>query len=201
MEDTIAPTPKKAAPRKTAKAPAKITKAAKTVKSAPTKAAKTVKKPVKTEKVTKSPVKKTAVTKKEAPVKKTLKAVPLPKEPKTAKAAKTDILSIILGSLDQDKGEDIVSIDLGGKSSIADYLVIATGRSTRHVSSMAEKLRDRLAKEGIKAKLEGQRTGDWVIVDAFDVIVHIFRPEVRSFYNLEKLWGADFSTMDYTLYK
>ena len=104
-------------------------------------------------------------------------------------------------ALDQDKGEDIVSIDLAGKTSIADHMVIVTGRSSRQVGGMAENLRDRLAKEGIKARLEGLENGDWVIVDAGDVIVHIFRPEVRVFYNLEKLWAADFSTVDYTLYK
>jgi ribosome-associated protein len=103
--------------------------------------------------------------------------------------------------LDQDKGENIVSIDLAGKTSIADYMVIVTGRSSRQVAGMAEKLRERLATEGIRARLEGQDTGDWVIVDAGDVIVHLFRPEVREFYNLEKLWSADFSTVDYTLYQ
>lgn len=103
--------------------------------------------------------------------------------------------------LDQDKGENIVSIDLSGKTAIADYMIIVTGKSTRQVIGMAEKLRARLGDEGIKARLEGQNTGDWVIVDAGDVIVHIFRPEVREFYNLEKLWSADFSTVDYTLYQ
>lgn len=104
-------------------------------------------------------------------------------------------------SLDQDKGEDIVSIDLSGKSSIADFMVIATGTSSRHVASMADKLIDRLAKTGRKARAEGKDSGDWVIVDAGDVIIHLFRAEVRNFYNLEKLWMADFSTSDYTVYK
>lgn len=103
--------------------------------------------------------------------------------------------------LDQDKGENIVSIDLTGKTTIADYMIIVTGRSSRQVISMAEKLRDKLAAEGCKARIEGQDGGDWVIVDAGDVIVHLFRPEVRTFYNLEKLWSADFSTVDYTLYQ
>ncbi len=103
--------------------------------------------------------------------------------------------------LDQDKGENIVSIDLAGKTSIADYMVIVTGKSSRQVVGMAEKLRERLSAEGIKARVEGKDSGDWVIVDAGDVIVHLFRPEVREFYNLEKLWSADFSTVDYTLYQ
>lgn len=108
---------------------------------------------------------------------------------------------LIMAALDKEKGEDVVSIDLSGKTALADYMVIVTGTSSRQVTAMAEKLRDSLSKEGIKARLEGMETGDWVIVDAGDVIVHLFRPEVRSFYNLEKLWSTDFSTTDYTLYK
>lgn len=87
-----------------------------------------------------------------------------------------------------------------GKTAIADYMVIASGTSSRQVSATANKLRDTLSKEGIRAIVEGATTGDWVIVDAGDVIVHIFRPEVRTFYNLEKLWGTDFSTVGYNLY-
>jgi ribosome-associated protein len=115
--------------------------------------------------------------------------------------AKHKLHALVMQALDQDKGENIVSIDLAGKTAIADYMVIVTGRSTRQVVGMAEKLREKLSKEGVRARLEGQDTGDWVIVDAGDVIVHIFRPEVREFYNLEKLWSADFSTVDYTLYQ
>lgn len=103
--------------------------------------------------------------------------------------------------LNQDKGENIVSIDLAGKTSIADYMVVVTGRSSRQVSAMAAKLRDKLSDAGIKARVEGQQAGDWAVVDAGDVIVHIFRAEVREFYNLEKLWAPDFSAVDYTLYK
>ncbi|MEZ0226164.1 MAG: ribosome silencing factor [Alphaproteobacteria bacterium] len=109
--------------------------------------------------------------------------------------------NLVMKLLDQDKGENIVSIDLSGKTAIADYMIIVTGKSTRQVIGMAEKLRARLSDEGVKARLEGQTTGDWVIVDAGDVIIHLFRPEVREFYNLEKLWSADFSTVDYTLYQ
>lgn len=108
---------------------------------------------------------------------------------------------MIVKALDQDKGDNIVSIDLAGKSALADFMVIVTGTSSRHVTGMAEKLKQRLSKEGITARIEGADTGDWVIVDAGDVIVHLFRAEVRTFYNLEKLWSTDFATTDYTLYK
>jgi ribosome-associated protein len=132
---------------------------------------------------------------------------PISKKPRDSKSEKTPvkkssvIYDLIMAALDKEKGEDVVSIDLSGKTALADYMVIVTGTSSRQVTSMAEKLRDALSKEGVKARLEGMETGDWVIVDAGDVIVHLFRPEVRSFYNLEKLWSTDFSTTDYTLYK
>jgi ribosome-associated protein len=92
------------------------------------------------------------------------------------------IHDLIIQSLDQDKAEDIISIDLTGKSSLADRMVIATGRSSRQVASMAEHLKERL---------KGLPQADWVLIDAGDVIVHLFRPEVRAFYNLEKMWAAD----------
>ena len=99
------------------------------------------------------------------------------------------ILAAVLQSLDDDKGEDIVQINLRGKSEMGDYMVIASGRSTRQVSAMAEKLADKLKQElCIISKTEGKETGDWVLVDTGDVIVHIFRPEVREFYQLEKMW-------------
>lgn len=99
------------------------------------------------------------------------------------------ILAAVLQSLDDDKGEDIVQINLRGKSEMGDYMVIASGRSTRQVSAMAEKLTDKLKQDlGIISKTEGKETGDWVLVDTGDVIVHIFRPEVREFYQLEKMW-------------
>jgi ribosome-associated protein len=93
-----------------------------------------------------------------------------------------------------------VSLDLKGKTAIADYMVIATGTSSRQVAGVAAKLRDKLAAEGYRARIEGQQGGDWVILDAGDVIVHLFRAEVRAFYSLEKLWGTDFSTVGYNLY-
>jgi ribosome-associated protein len=102
------------------------------------------------------------------------------------------LLERILSSLSDDKAEDVVQIDLRGKTSIGDYMVMASGRSTRQVAAMSEKLMDRLKQEfRISCKVEGKDTGDWVLIDTGDVIVHIFRPEVREFYNIEKLWAAD----------
>ena len=98
-------------------------------------------------------------------------------------------LTRVLNSLSDDKAEDVVSIDLRGRSELADYMVIASGRSSRQVSAIAEKLTDRLKQDaGILCKVEGKDQGDWVLIDAGDVIVHIFRPEVREFYQLEKMW-------------
>ncbi len=84
-----------------------------------------------------------------------------------------------------------MSIDLRGRSPIADWLVVATGRSTRQVGAMADHLRERLGKGGVGVQIEGMPQGDWVLVDAGDVVVHLFRPEVRTFYQLEKMWAAD----------
>ena len=97
---------------------------------------------------------------------------------------------LVLDSLDDDQAADTISIPLAGKSSIADHMVIASGRSTRQVASMAQKLAEKIKGEfGRLARVEGLPTADWVLIDAGDVIVHIFRPEVRSFYNLEKMWA------------
>jgi ribosome-associated protein len=102
------------------------------------------------------------------------------------------LLARIVKSLDDDKADDIVTIDLAGRSSLADAIVIATGTSTRHVSSMAEHLARRLKEAGHgTAKIEGLSQGDWVVIDASDVIVHIFRPEVRAYYDLEGIWSVD----------
>jgi len=101
------------------------------------------------------------------------------------------ILSTINESLDDNKAEDILVIDLKGKTQIADYMVVACGRSNRQVSSIAEFMMEDLKKKlGVQAKPEGLEHGDWVLVDAGDVIVHVFRPEVREFYSLEKMWQA-----------
>jgi ribosome-associated protein len=97
---------------------------------------------------------------------------------------------LILGQLDEDQAQDLVTIPLEGKSSIADHMVIASGRSTRQVAAMATKLAERLKKEGHGTpRIEGLPAADWVLIDAGDVVVHLFRPEVRSFYNLERMWG------------
>jgi len=102
--------------------------------------------------------------------------------------------ALILRQLDEDQAQELVSIPLAGVSSIADHMVIASGRSSRHVAAMAEKIAARI-KQALHApvRLEGLPTADWVLIDAGDVIVHLFRPEVRSFYNLERMWGADSS--------
>jgi ribosome-associated protein len=100
------------------------------------------------------------------------------------------LVHFILNKLDKDSAEDIVSIDLQGKSAMADHMVIASGRSTRQVSAITEKLTDVLKSErGVLCRTEGKDAGDWVLIDAGDVIVHLFRPEVREFYQLEKMWS------------
>ncbi len=99
------------------------------------------------------------------------------------------LLSLITSSLDQDGAEEILEIALAGKSPLADYMVVASGRSTRHVAALSENLVDRLKHEaGVLSRVEGKKAADWVLIDTGDVIVHIFRPEVREFYQLEKMW-------------
>jgi ribosome-associated protein len=100
------------------------------------------------------------------------------------------ILSLVLTELDDDKAENVVTINLAGKTDIADMMVIASGRSQRHVSAMADKIVRRLKDAGFsRARIEGAGACDWVLIDAGDVIVHVFRPEVRAFYNLERVWS------------
>ena len=100
-------------------------------------------------------------------------------------------LDLVFNTLKDDKAEDIITIDLAGKSTIADHMVVASGRSTRQVSAIAEKLSRKLKEAfGIPVRIEGKAAGDWVLIDAGDVIVHVFRPEVREFYQLEKMWHA-----------
>jgi ribosome-associated protein len=102
------------------------------------------------------------------------------------------LLESVERALDDGKAEDIVVIDLQGKTSIADHMVIATGRSQRQVSALAERVLTAIRQRGRgRAGSEGMRQGDWVLIDAGDVIVHLFRPDVRGFYNLEKMWGAE----------
>ena len=118
-----------------------------------------------------------------------------PRAPRMTTAAETvgytadELLARVLASLDDDKAEDVVQIDLRGRSDVADYMVICSGRSSRQVAAISEKLADRLKQEyRITCKMEGKETGDWVLIDTGDVIVHVFRPEVREFYQLEKMW-------------
>jgi len=106
----------------------------------------------------------------------------------TASAA---LLDLILKTLDKESAEEILDIPLAGKSEEADHMVIASGRSGRHVAALSEKLVETLKQEaGVSTKTEGRETADWVLIDAGDVIVHIFQPEVREFYQLEKMWMA-----------
>jgi len=100
-------------------------------------------------------------------------------------------IKIVLASLEDSKAEDIVSIDIRRKSSLGDYMVVASGRSHRHVAAVAEHLIQALKDEGHgQARVEGMPTADWVLIDAGDIIVHVFRPEIREFYNIEKMWQA-----------
>ena len=102
------------------------------------------------------------------------------------------LLDTVLSSLEDSKAEDLVTLDITGKSSLADHMVIVSGRSHRHVGAIADQLLKDLKTAGAgKATVEGQNTCDWVLIDAGDVIVHIFRPEVRGFYNLEKMWAPE----------
>ena len=167
-------------PLKSAKKPAKkASPKAKAVakKSAPKKAKKTASKPAKK-----------PVPKKPAPKK------PVPKKaaaPAKKPAPQSDLLKRILTSLDDDKAENIITIDLEGRSALCDAAVIASGRSSRHVSAMAEHLARRLKEGGYGTRpVNGQAQGDWVLVDAGDVIVHLFRPEVRDYYDLEGMWSV-----------
>ena len=110
--------------------------------------------------------------------------------PPSAMATPGSLLALVLDSLDEDQAIDVVSIPLEGKSSIADFMVIASGRSTRQVAAIATHLAERLKQQGHGSpRIEGLPAADWVLIDAGDVVVHLFRPEVRSFYNLERMWG------------
>lgn len=97
--------------------------------------------------------------------------------------------ALVEQSLDADKAQDILTIDLDDQSALADYMIVASGTSSRHVDALAKKLKERLEMKGIKGiKIEGLSQADWVAIDAGDIIIHLFRPEVREFYNIEKMW-------------
>lgn len=120
------------------------------------------------------------------------------KMPKVAAAkqaandSRLDLLKLVEKSLDADKAENIVHVDLADKSAIADFMVIATGRNTRQLAAMAQHVAEKLGKAGIKKiSIEGLSQGDWVLVDGGDIIVHLFRPEIRTLYGLEKMWGIN----------
>lgn len=119
-------------------------------------------------------------------------ARPLSPTPARVAPQAGSLIDVITSALDDAKAEDIVSLDLKGKSSIADFMVVATGRSDRHVGAAADRVVKALKDLGIPGiRVEGEQTCEWVLVDAGDVIVHVFKPEARSFYNIEKLWSAD----------
>ncbi len=124
-------------------------------------------------------------------------ATPRKRAAKKSAAPKNAILDLVQRSLEDDKAEDIVVIDMADKSAIADFMVIATGRSQRQLGAMADHLRTKLKATGMKVPpIEGLAQGDWVLVDAGDVIAHLFRPEVRTFYNLEKMWSQPLAESD-----
>jgi ribosome-associated protein len=114
--------------------------------------------------------------------------------PEPTASPETKMIDIVLQSLEDAKAEETVAIDIAGKSSLADHMVVTSGRSNRHVSAVADQVVKALRDNGFgKPRVEGLPHADWVLVDGGDVIVHIFRPEVREFYNLEKMWQADFA--------
>ncbi|MEH6664919.1 MAG: ribosome silencing factor [Brevundimonas sp.] len=113
-------------------------------------------------------------------------------DPQTPEIDSAALEAAILARLDDDKAQEIVLIDLKGKSPMADTMIVASGRSQRHVGALADHLLRLLKEHGLgKAKVEGLPHCDWVLIDAGDVIVHLFRPEVRTFYNIEKIWSVD----------
>jgi ribosome-associated protein len=123
------------------------------------------------------------------------KVDPLPTDTPPAPTDPKALLQLIQGRLDDDQAQDVVTIDLEGLSPLADYIVVASGRSQRHVSAVADHLLRALKDGGHgKASVEGLPQADWVLIDAGDVIVHLFRPEVRAFYQIEKIWSVDTSS-------
>lgn len=115
----------------------------------------------------------------------------LPKSAGRGDDAADRALQVVLASLEDSKAEDIVTIDIVGKSALGDYMVVVSGRSNRHVSAICDHLLTDLKDEGFgSARVEGLETGDWVLIDTGDIIVHVFRPEIREFYNIERMWAA-----------
>lgn len=115
----------------------------------------------------------------------------LPRSQERGADAAARALQLVLGSLEDSKAENIVTIDIAGKSALGDYMVVVSGRSNRHVSAIADHLVTDLKSEGFgNPRVEGLETGDWVLIDTGDIIIHVFRPEIREFYNIEKMWAA-----------
>ena len=124
----------------------------------------------------------------------TTESMPAAAGPREASASGTPVLDLVLKTLEDAKAEETVSIDITGKSPLTDHMVITSGRSHRHVGAVADQLERALREAGFgRPRVEGLPHCDWVLVDADDVIIHIFRPEVREFYNIEKLWSAEFT--------
>jgi ribosome-associated protein len=114
-----------------------------------------------------------------------------PRRAKSAAAVPASLSRLIIDTLEDAKADDIVSIDLAGKTSFGDTMIVASGRSQRHVGAIADRLIEKLKEDGVRdTRVEGMPLCDWVLIDAGDVIVHVFRPEARAFYNLEKMWGS-----------
>ncbi len=203
----VKPAIKKSAPKKAVSKPAAKKTAAKKIAAKKPVIKKTVVKPAVKKPIAKKPVAKKVVAAPGAAVKQTktaerkakraakvLATAPV-KKPRVAKPAAPvwpPVITAVLKQLDDAKAEQVIAMDLSGKSTIADTMVVASGRSGRHVNAIADQVVDELAKHGFKnIRIEGIPQCDWVLVDAGDVIIHVFRPEVRSFYNLEKLWAAN----------
>ena len=117
--------------------------------------------------------------------------VVIPKSPERGADAAARALQAVLASLEDSKAENIVTIDIAGKSALGDHMVVVSGRSNRHVLAIADHLTSDIKDEGLgNPRVEGLEGGDWVLIDTGDIIVHVFRPEIREFYNIEKMWAA-----------
>jgi ribosome-associated protein len=174
---------KKATPARKAAPAKKATPAKKSVGKSASKSKSAAKKPVAAKPAAKTAKPKAAATRRNVAA----TAQPDPR--------RFDLLKMVEKSLDADKAENIVHVDLAEKSAIADFMVIATGRNTRQLAAMAQHVAEKLSKAGIKTiNIEGLSQGDWVLVDGGDIIVHLFRPEIRSLYGLEKMWGINLPT-------
>ena len=177
---------KPAAKKPLAKKPVRMPVKKLTVKAPPRKTTKVIKTPVKALVQKSSTQTKTA----ERKAKRALKAKPVAAA-KFIKPVWSPLVEAVLSQLDAAKAEQIVAIDLSQKSTVADTMVVASGRSNRHVNAIADQVVEELKKQGVSnVRIEGVPQCDWVLVDGGNVVVHVFRPEVRSFYNLEKLWSA-----------